>query len=253
MKKTLLILTFFLTTFFVSAQCTPDPQFTAAGIYPDSATNLMPAYVGQAYNQNITIISPLDTTVDFNGVPLQVTVQTIELTGVTGLPSNFTYSCLPQNCVFAGGSTACAVLSSTTNPTSADIGSYQIIFSTETTVDAGIGVPITQNDVIDYYYLNIMDNTSSINKFESNTFELKSAYVNHLINQAKIQFISGCPERITFAVYNLLGEQIDSQVITSSRGVNTIRLNTSSYSKGLYLYSINNGKELLTQRMIVKN
>ena len=56
MKKTLLILTFVFASIFANAQCTPDPQFTAAGVYPDTTTGLAPAYVGQSYHQNITII-----------------------------------------------------------------------------------------------------------------------------------------------------------------------------------------------------
>ena len=253
MKKFLLTLILAFIFIGANAQCTPDPQFTVVGIYPDTNTGITPAYVGQSYNQVITIINPLDTNVVYNGIPIDVTVQTIELTSVTGLPQNFTYDCLAPNCVFAGGSTSCAVLSSTSNPTSADLGSYQIIMNTTTTVDAGIGIPITQDDVIDYYYLNIVNATSTINQFDNTTFELKVAYPNPAINQTKIQFISGIPENIMFKIYNLLGEEIESQLISSLRGVNTININTSSYSEGIYLYSINNGERVLAKRMVIAN
>ena len=76
---------------------------------------------------------------------------------------------------------------------------------------------------------------------------------NPVVNNAKIQFISGTSETVIFKVYNLLGEEVDLQIIHSQRGVNTINLNTTSYSEGMYLYSINNGKEILTKRMIIKN
>ena len=253
MQKILLTLTLAFIFIGANAQCTPDPQFTVVGIYPDTTIGLTPAYVGQSYNQVITIINPLDTNVVYNGIPIDVTVQTIELTSVTGLPQNFTYDCLAPNCVFAGGSTSCAVLFSTSNPTSADLGSYQIIMNTTTTVDAGIGVPITQDDVIDYYYLDIVNTTSTINQLDNTTFELKVAYPNPASNQSKIQFVSGIPENIMFKIYNLLGEEIESQLIPSLRGVNTININTSSYSEGIYLYSINNGKQLLTKRMVIAN
>ena len=253
MKKTLLTLSLAIATIFASAQCTPDSQFSAPGIYPDSATGLSPAYVGQAYNEVITIITPLDTTVMYNGIPLAVTIQTIELTSVTGLPASFTYDCATSNCVFIGGSTSCAVLSSA-NPLSSEIGSHQIIMSTTTTVDAGIGVPITQDDVIDYYYIDIVDNTTSVvNQFDNTTFNLKDVYPNPVNNTAKIQYISGLITTVEFNIYNLLGEEVESRVISSSRGVNTININTSAYSEGMYLYSINNGSEILTKRMIVKN
>ena len=253
MKKTLLTLSLAIVTIFAIAQCTPDSQFSVPGIYPDSTTGLSSAYVGQAYNEVITIISPLDTTVLYNGIPLPVTVQTIELTSVTGLPGSFTYDCATSNCVFIGGSTSCAVLSSA-NPLSSEIGLHQIIMATTTTVDAGILIPITQVDTIDYYYIDIVDNTASVvNQFDNTTFNMKDVYPNPVVNNAKIQFISGTPEAVTFKVYNLLGEEVDSKTIHSQRGVNTINVNTTSYSEGMYLYSINNGSEILTKRMIVKN
>ncbi|MDA0890147.1 MAG: T9SS type A sorting domain-containing protein [Bacteroidetes bacterium] len=249
MKKTLLTLTLALAFIGAQAQCTPDPQYTAAGIYPDSATGLLPATVGIAYNQNITIIVPSDTIVDVFGQMVSLTIDKIDLTSVTGLPSSFSYSCDPPSCGFPGGTIKCAELSSA-SPTSAEIGLHQIIFETTTTVGGGL---LTQDDVIDYYYLQVSGITSTINQFDNTTFELKGAYPNPVSNQAKIQFVSGTTENITFKIYNLLGEEIESQLISSSKGVNTINLNTSSYAEGIYLYSINNGNKVLTKRMIIKN
>ena len=54
-----------------------------------------------------------------------------------------------------------AVLYSTSDPTSSDIGSYQLIMTTTTTADAGIGIPITQDDIIDYYYLDIANSINN--------------------------------------------------------------------------------------------
>ena len=253
MKKTLLTLSLAIATIFASAQCTPDSQFSAPGIYPDSVTGLSLAYVGQAYNEIITIITPLDTTVMYNGIPIAVTIQTIELTSVTGLPASFSYDCEAGNCSFTGGATSCAVLSSGQVLIS-ELGLHQIIMNTTTTADAGIGIPITQDDVIDYYYIEVLNGTTStLNQFNDLTFDLKGVFPNPVVNNAKIQFISGTPEAVTFKVYNLLGEEIEYQFINSQRGVNTIIVNTTSYSEGMYLYSINNGKEVLTKRMIIKN
>ena len=253
MKKTLLTLSLAMATIFASAQCTPDSQFSAAGIYPDSAAGLANAYVGQNYSQNITIITPLDTSVASLG-GITVTIDSINLTSVLGLPPNFAYTCDPPSCGFPGGTIKCAELYSTINPTTSDIGLYNITFETKTYVIAPIVGAITQDDVIDYYYIEILDNTTSvINQFSSLTFELKGVFPNPAVNNAKIQFISGTSETVIFKVYNLLGEEIESQFINSQRGVNTINVNTTSYSDGMYLYSINNGKEVFTKRMIIKN
>ena len=139
-------------------------------------------------------------------------------------------------------------------PLSSEIGLHQIIFETTTYVS---NVPFigttTQEDVIDYYYLEVSTPSSTFNQFDNTTFELKGAYSDPIIDQVRIQFVSGTSKNIVFKTYNLLGDEIESQLILSSRGVNTINLNTSSYSEGIYLYSINNGDKVLTKRMVVQN
>jgi len=255
MKKTLLFLTFAVAVVFANAQCTPDPLFTEAGIYPDSTTGLLPAYVGQSYSQNITIITPSDTVVDNPlGGTMTVTIDSINLTSVTGLPDDFDYACDPPSCGFPGGTIKCAELYSTVAPTVSDIGIYDIVFETTSYVS---NVPLlgttTQDDIIDYYYIEISALTSTFNQFNNKTLELKGVYPNPVINQAKIQFISGTREEVVFKVYNMLGKEIESQIISTDRGVNIVKINTSTYSEGIYLYSISNGKQMQTKRMIVKN
>ena len=65
MKKILLTLTLACAFIGANAQCTPDPQYTNAGIYPDSSVGMPAAIVGQAYSEVITIITPIDTNVVF--------------------------------------------------------------------------------------------------------------------------------------------------------------------------------------------
>ena len=254
MKKILLTLTLAIAFVGAQAQCTPDPQFNIVGIYPDSTTGLTGAMVGQAYNEVITIISPEDTsTVIFNQT-LSVTIQTIELTNVTGLPPSFSYDCENDSCTFLGGSTSCAVLSSP-SPTSAEIGYHQIIMNTTTTVMVpSLGNAIqTQDDIIDYYYINVTNATSVVNQFNDFTFELKDIFPNPVNSNAKIQFVSGSSANVVFTVFNYLGEKIEERNIASSRGVNDIEISANDYANGMYLYSINNGIQIVSKRMIIAN
>jgi len=252
MKKILFTLTIAISTIFASAQCTPDPQFILPGIYPDSVTGLSNAMVGQSYDEIITIISPLDTSVIILGQSVPVTVLTIELTSVSGLPASFSYDCATANCTFIGGSTSCAVLSSP-SPTSSEIGLHQIMMYTVTTVDAGLFGIQTQNDTIDYYYIEVVNATSVINQFNDYTFELKSIFPNPVNNNAKIQFISGNSADVVFTVFNHLGEKIEERKIAASRGINDIEISANDYANGMYLYSINNGTQIVSKRMIVAN
>ena len=67
MKKILLTLTLAFIFIGANAQCTPDPQYTLAGIYPDSSVGMPAALVGQSYSEVITIITPVDTAIVFSG------------------------------------------------------------------------------------------------------------------------------------------------------------------------------------------
>ena len=158
MKKLLLTLTLAFTFVAVHAQCTPDPQYVLPGTYP--TIGLADGFVGQAYNEVITVITPLDTTILISGILLPVTIIDISLDSVIGLPANFTYSCDPLNCSFPGGSSGCVSIFSTSNLTVADTGLYHLYFYTTTTVDAGFAGIQTQNDVIDHYYIEILNNTN---------------------------------------------------------------------------------------------
>ena len=253
MKKLLLTLTLAFAFIGANAQCTADPQYTLAGIYPDSASGLSPAYVGQFYSQNITIITPNDTSVDFAGQVISVTVDNIDLTNVTGLPATFSYSCDPPNCSFSGGTIACAELYSA-GPTSSEIGSHQIIFETTAFVsDVPLIGTTTQDDVIDYYYLNVSSASSTVNQFNDFTFELKDIFPNPVNEQSKVQIITGESTDVIFSVFNYLGETIEERKIALNRGVNDIEISAKNYANGMYLYSINNGIQIVSKRMIVEN
>jgi hypothetical protein len=252
MNKTLLSLALAFAFIGAQAQCTPDPEYSIVGIYPDSASGLPGAIVGQAYDEVITIISPTDTSVTIFGQSISVTVQTIELISVTGLPASFSYDCETANCTFSGGSTSCAVLTSP-SPTVAEVGLHQIIMNTTTTVDAGLFGIQTQDDVIDYYYINVANTTSVINRFNDFTFELKDIFPNPVNSNAKIQFISGNSADVVFTVFNYLGDKIEERNIAANRGINNIEISANDYANGMYLYSINNGMQIVSKRMIIAN
>ena len=258
MKKLILSITAIAAILFSGySQCTPDPQFSAAGIYPDSATGLSVAYVGYPYEQIITIITPSDTVVDIPLLGLSsVTIDNIDLTNVSGLPANFVYECDPVNCSFPGGTVKCARLYSTSNPVLADVGIYPIVFETTTYVS---GVPVigstTQDDVIDYYFIEIMDTNGvnvGIEKISSESLELKTIYPNPVVDNSRIQFISGKNQNVTFNVMNVLGKTLVNTSIMANRGVNELFVSASDFPNGIYLYSITAAGKTSTKRMIIR-
>jgi len=255
MKKLLLILTFTFSVLLAYSQngCTPDSQYQGGGIYPSADVGLSNATINQPYSENITIITPADTAVDIPPLgPIVADIISIELTNVTGLPSSFSYACDPVSCDFPGGTIKCAELYST-NVTDA-VGFYPITFECIAHIDAPFIGAVDCTFVESGYSIEILDNTTSvINEFNNQTFELRDPIPNPVVNQGKIQFISGKSGNLIFSIYNLLGREVASRNIKVNRGLNTIHVNTSLYPEGIYLYSVNNGNKVATKRMIVQN
>ena len=258
MKKLLTTVLLLVACTLVYSQCTPDPQYVAGGIYPDSTTGLSDAHVGQAYNQLITIITPADTNVDVGPLTgglfgmISVDIDSITLNSVTGLPPNFDYYCDPPSCGFIGGTTECAELYSMVNPTINDIGNYQIVFETTAYVS---GIPLigntTQNDVIDYYYLNVVNSTSVLNYLSKDKFQINNISPNPANDFVNINYLIGNQRNVVCDVYNLVGEKIDSFKYSSNKGVNNIGIDTSTFSEGIYIFSISDGSICNNQRVVI--
>lgn len=252
MKKILLTLIIALVTICASAQCTPDPQYVGGGIYPTAGT--FNATINQPFSDTMTVITPADTAVTVPGFgAITADILSIELTGVNGLPPNFTYECDPADCNFPGGTTKCARVYSTIDPTASDIGLYPISFECTAHLTAPFVGAVDCTFVEDGYAIQIGSMTSVIHQFNNQTFQLSSPFPNPVMNRAEINFIVGKSDDIMFRIYNLLGKQVYFREIRAIKGVNSMNINTINFPEGLYMYSINNGKEVLTKRMIIVN
>jgi len=137
MKKLLFSIVAIMTvgTLTVNAQCTPDPQYTLSGIYPDTLVGLPCAEVGVLYETTITVIVPVDSLYDLPGIGvINATIDSIVLQdnsspldgiAVNGLPPGFIYTCNPPSCSWPGGTTGCILLIGT--PQAGDEGTYNIV------------------------------------------------------------------------------------------------------------------------------
>ena len=249
MKKLLLLL-FAVSAYnlFIS-QCTPDPLYadSAWGIWPDEQTNFLSGDIGVAYQQIINFKVPSDAgDIDstFTGTP----VDSVVLTGVTNLPPGISYSCNVPSCTWYGDSAGCASIDGmpTTN------GSFQITLEITGWVTILFN-PFPQNFIYDGYVINIGPVGIDSYHLTTNTFKLDNAIPNPANNECKIQFISGKNLFINFKLTNLLGETIERRTIDAVRGVNDIFINTSFLQNGVYMYSISDGSQQLTKRLIVNH
>ena len=251
-----LLLTFLATclALFSYSQCTPDSSITSPGIFPDEMTNLDEAFVDQAYSTQIDVLTPLDTSVSLNGFNVSVTISNIDLTSITGLPNNFTYTCNPPNCSFAGGTYACAEIYSTVNPTQADIGYYPLIMTTST---LAINVPligsITQLDTVDYFFIDISNLTTTLEHVNTSTFKILDVFPNPVSDHASFQFVHGESEKVFFYIVDVLGNIVHEKIINSNYGVNKFDLNISKLPSGIYTYCFKNSNNLISKKLVVSH
>lgn len=238
MKNLLLFATaLFLSIGQLSAQCTPDPQYTSPGIFPDSATGLAGGCVGQYYEQIITVVVPPDTCVEIiQGWPCQTfTIDSIVVTSWTGLPASLTYQCastLGNYCSFPGGQTGCAIISGT--PVLADVGTHNLVINVDSYV-GGLSTP-QGNDVIDWYFIDIQDcGTSGLNETFVNTMRVYPNPANNTIN------IDGVPANVS----NLSIISMNGQVVESiDNPVKNQAVNIEKLDIGVYFIRMDNGTVL---------
>lgn len=175
MKRILLLAAMAVFTGTVAmAQCTPDPQYTEPGVYPDSATGFDPATVGVPYDQLITNVVPEDTTTMVGGFPITLTFDSVVIVSVTGLPPGYTFSCYDaQNvtspvdqCCFEGNTIGCVSIAGTSQP--GDEGSYPLNISVDAYLEGGSS-PAASYD-IDYYSIEV--GVAGIEEYNNSRFKL---------------------------------------------------------------------------------
>ncbi len=249
MKKLLLLFLTINAYTFTFSQCIPDPIYadSAWGIWPDEQTNFMSGDIGIAYQQIVNFKVPMDAgDIDsaFAGVP----VDSVVLNDVTNLPPGLSYSCNVPSCTWYGDSAGCASIDGmpTTN------GSFQITLDITGWVTIFFN-PFPQTFTYDGYVINIGPVGIESYHLNSNTLKLDQAIPNPANNECKVQFVSGQNLTVYYKLTNLLGETVESHSIDAARGVNDIFINTSLLQNGVYMYSISDGSQQLTKRLIVNH
>jgi hypothetical protein len=245
MKK--LILTTFTILFahFSWAQCVPNTSIVNPGIYPDSATGLAPGTVNSPYNQIIQIKVPTDTVAQTPLGQATVNIDSITLLAFSNLPPGISYACNPPTCKFVGGSNGCVLLSGT--PTQS--GTFVPIAITSTKGKVAGLIPITQIDTVDYYVINITTPTGIANQ-NASKFNLLPNEPNPFNTFTNITFTSPIESIVTLKIFNLIGKEILHKQIRCSAGKNTYRIETLDYPAGVYMYTLTDGINTYTRKMI---
>jgi len=250
--------------------CSLDPAFVASnknGIWPDSATNFVQAYVGQPYGQNITVKIPKDTLQGF----IKICFNRFEVS----TPGSYTNFNLPPGLNFLAGPTvtntsgtfkfpgnanSCAVISGT--PTTAGTYTVQfrvVAYGTPTTASGTCpaspnvnGGSAVNSTTLSYYVIQVNPPAAISENVNSKSFDLVNV-PNPVSSKTSIRFHVNDEALAKLKVYNILGDKIFEDKFRTNVGDNSYELNVSDWNSGIYLYSIQYKNYTESKRMVVNS
>lgn len=226
--------------------CTPNvscvPVGQTYGVCPDSATGLAVGVVGVPYNQVVSMMVPPDGA-DF-GFPT-ATIVSIEVTSVDSLAPGLSYQCFPANCTFPGSSNGCFLISGT--PT--QVWNKKIIVNAiahATIFTAPVDMPQTNEQ-----YRSVVVAATSITDLDLTKFDVRQNAPNPFSEKSEIYFSSLSTSEVEFKVYNMVGAVVFADKFEAQKGSNIIKIDANSFAPGVYIYSVKNGEQTITKRMVV--
>jgi len=257
MKKILLLLSalivFQLTTAY--SQCEPDVQYMdfPIGIYPiDTVDTPVPSLpVGQEnqlYETTLTVALPDIVMVpNPNGPPSPLGLDSIIVNNITGLPPGVTYECNTADCIFPAQALNCIVLSGTptdagTYPLTIQAQFYAFPISPETTFPG---------DLLSGEYNIIIEEAVAVDTPIENTIGLGQNIPNPFGDVTEIQVDAKESGIFDFQVYNVIGKLLYNEQVALSAGANVIPFDGSKLYSGMYFYSVGQGNDRMTRRMVV--
>lgn len=88
--------------------------------------------------------------------------------------------------------------------------------------------------------------------FSQKSLTKLSAVPNPFVLETKITFVSDSNQIIVFSVKNVLGRTIYTRRHKITKGKNSILFSKNDLRSGVYIYTIQNSKELVSKRFVIK-
>tara|TARA_B100000900_G_scaffold415626_2_gene446310 strand:- start:1198 stop:1986 length:789 start_codon:yes stop_codon:yes gene_type:complete len=259
MKRILLftLIAFSVQIFAQNTPCVPDAnnQDSLFGLWPDTIQNLPTANEGVYYESYVQLKTPAVAS-EVPDVPIQfssLAIDSIGLVEALGMPSGIQMTCDEPNCVYPGNSTGCINIFGTTNA----VGVHDLEFKVDGWVTAPIiGVVSMSVAVGDYVYLTgyklvVNGSGTDVELIYPNTFDVLQNIPNPFTGTTSITYNLMQQRNVSFSVYNLMGAKVMEQQYFANAGTNRIELSANDLSSGIYFYTLSNGQEVVTKRMII--
>ena len=137
-------------------------------------------------------------------------------------------------------------------PTSNMVGTYMlnVFITANVTLFTTFDVP----DTIKYYKIIIDAAGSGIPTVSSpSRFEVFQNVPNPVNGVSEIDYYTPTNAKISFKVVNMLGSIVQNKTFDAKSGMNQIYINSKDIAPGIYMYTISNGTQTFTKRMVVGN
>ncbi len=260
----LIAIVFSLATLNLNAQCPTcvvDPgALTEPGLSPDP-DSIPCIEQGVAYDQTIQLYN-FDT-VNFSGQ--LVFIDSLRVDSVGGLPTGIDWSTNNMDNTFINQERGCIKLCGTTND---PLGNYPLsIIATVWASFYPTGINFPLYPVTDVDASAVSDNLAVIlqviNMGDPCNFnpgtgiedllvsESLSLIPNPAVNTAKVTFTSKEASDYVLSVVDMVGRTVVSRDIQAVPGENTYDIDVNELPNGVYMYSISNGRESISQKFVV--
>jgi hypothetical protein len=221
MKKVIFSLLFSVSLYANAQLCTPDTTIKVPGFYP---SKLADGSVGVAYNQIVMILSFKDTSAIVGGSKQKVTIDSLKLTKVIGLPTGMGYVCYEPRCIYLPSAVRCIKL----NGTPTQSGLFPLKFAVTAYAKLNGFFPVAQPDTIKEFSILVTGNSASV---VSNDIQKLTVYPNpssHIIYVAHASGSKPMMTQITGALVSLAWREENGVWVA----------NTQHLSSGVYQVSV---------------
>ena len=251
------LLAFSVQSFAQNTPCVPNAtnQDSLFGLWPDTIQNLPIADEGLYYESYVQLKTPALAS-EVPGVPPQYALLAIDSIGLIealGLPAGIQMSCNEASCVYIGNTIGCINLFGTTNA----VGVHDLEFKVDGWVTAPIiGVISMSVATGDYVYLTgyklvVNGSGAEVELIHSNSFEVLQNIPNPFTGTTSISYNLKQQRNMTFKVFDVMGKKVMDKYFVANSGTNTFKVSAEELESGMYFYTISNGEEAITKRMIV--
>lgn len=249
-----------------------------AGFYPpegstfneDSTVVTLPStVVNEPYTDTIKFFASNELTIEGIDIPLEFVSAMITSVAT---PSGMDYSCNADSCLFLANNWGEVILSGTpteegeyTLDITADVVISADIFSIGVFSEIAFSLPYSGGNPTldlalagDYSPLNSFIPTFILNVVPEVGIEELNSLTNLVVapnpaqNEARFTFYNNNSDVVTLQVFDLLGNLISSVKVEGEQAnMQTIKLNTSEFNNGVYLYKLTSLNDKQVGRLIV--